>query len=51
MARAETGADALRAASGSSTLRSPLSRASKPMPALASWHLAHSWPLAQHHSG
>ena len=39
------------AAAGSSTQRNPLSRASKPMPALASWHLAHSWPLAQHHSG
>ena len=39
------------AAAGSSTLRNPLSRASKPTPTLASWHLAHSCPLAQHHSG
>ena len=39
------------AAAGSSTRRSPLSKASKPIPALASWRLAHSCPLAQAHRG
>jgi len=39
------------AASGSETERRPLSRASKPTPALANWHLAHSCPLAHAHSG
>lgn len=36
------------AAAGSSTGRRPLSKASKPTPARASWALAHSCPLAFH---
>ena len=40
-----------RAATGSSTERSPLSSDSKPTPALASGRLTLSWPLAQRHSG
>ena len=38
-------------ASGSSQAAKPLDKAVKPMPAMAAWRLAHSWPLTHTFAG
>ena len=43
--RGQAVADRVAAAAGSSQAANPLSSAVNPMPALAAWRLAHSWPL------